>query len=84
MAGIGFAPCRSMTAEDIRDLQRRARHARRALAGRRGLDELARDVIERAHDLSDRLGGNARIERRGIELDVAEQSCAIMRILLSH
>jgi hypothetical protein len=30
MAGIGLPPRRSMAAEDIRDLQRRARHARRA------------------------------------------------------
>ena len=29
-AGIGFAPCRSVAAEDIRDLQRRARHAPRS------------------------------------------------------
>ena len=34
MAGIGLAPCRSMAAEDIRDLQAWTRHARRALGGR--------------------------------------------------
>ena len=34
MAGIGFTPRRSMTAEDIRDLQCRAQQARRALGGR--------------------------------------------------
>src|SRR5207245_1665301 len=28
MAGIGLTPCRTMVAEDIRDLQRRARHGR--------------------------------------------------------
>src|SRR6202022_3758813 len=49
------------------------RATRRALAGRHGLPELARDVIERAHHLTDRLGGNARIQRRGVELGVAEQ-----------
>jgi hypothetical protein len=27
MAGIGFAPCRSMVAEDVRDLQSGTRHA---------------------------------------------------------
>src|ERR1700731_672469 len=32
MAGIGSAPCRSMIAEDIRELQCRTRHARRALS----------------------------------------------------
>ena len=36
MAGIGLTPCRSMVAEDIRDLQRRTRHARRASGGRLG------------------------------------------------
>jgi hypothetical protein len=33
MAGIGFAPYRAMAAEDIRNLQSRARHKRRASAG---------------------------------------------------
>jgi hypothetical protein len=28
MAGFGFAPCRAMAAEDIRNLQGRARHQR--------------------------------------------------------
>jgi hypothetical protein len=31
-------------------------------------------VLQRAHDLADRLGGDAGIERRGVELGVAEQS----------
>jgi hypothetical protein len=40
-----------------------------------GLDllELERDVLQRAHDLADRLGGDAGIERRGVELGVPEQ-----------
>ena len=74
MAGIGSAPCRSMAAEDIRDLQSWARHARRALGGRLRLLELERDMLQRAHDLADRLGGDTSIERRGIELGVPEQS----------
>jgi hypothetical protein len=68
VTGIGSAPCRSVAAENIRDLQPWTRHARRALGGRLALLELARDVIEGAHDLADRLGGDASIERRGIEL----------------
>src|ERR1700704_723674 len=32
-----------------------------------------RDAVERAHDLLDRLGGDARVERRGVELGVPEQ-----------
>jgi len=46
---------------------------RNSLSRRLGLLELARDVIEWAHDLADRLGGDTRIERRGIELGVSEQ-----------
>jgi transposase len=64
MAGIGPAPCRAVAAEDIRDLQRQARHARCTLAGQSNLLELQRDMLQRAHDLLDRLGGNPRIERR--------------------
>jgi hypothetical protein len=29
MAGIGLPPCRTMLAEDVRELERRARHTRR-------------------------------------------------------
>ena len=72
MAGIGSAPCRSMIAEDIRDLQCGTRHARRALSGRLDPLDLAGDMLQRAHDLPDRLGGDARVERRGIEPGVPE------------
>lgn len=75
MAGVGLTPGRSMAAENIRDLQRRAGHARRALGGRFGaLLELDRDVIKRAHDLADGLGGDPGIERRGVEFGMAQQS----------
>jgi hypothetical protein len=75
MACIGLPPCRSMAAEDIRDLQSRARHGRRASGGRLNpLLELGRDMLQRAHHLLDRLGGDAGIERRGVELGVTEQS----------
>src|SRR5438132_547620 len=37
------------------------------------LPELERDVLQRAHDLADRLGGDAGIERRGVEPGVTEQ-----------
>jgi hypothetical protein len=63
MAGVGLTPCRSMAAENIRDLPNRARHARRALVGWRGAFELQRDMLQRAHDLTDRLGGDPHIER---------------------
>jgi hypothetical protein len=41
-------------------------------------------MLQRAHDLADGLGGDARVERRGIELGVTKRSCSIMRTLLSH
>src|SRR5207247_5860119 len=44
-----------------------------ASAGRPDLLELERDVLQRAHDLADRLGGDAGIERRGVELGMTEQ-----------
>ena len=84
MAGVGSAPGRSMAAEDIRDLQNWTRHNSRALRRRRVRLALLDELIERAHDLPDRLGGDAGVERRGVELGVPEQSCAIIRILLSH
>src|SRR5215217_6674570 len=66
----------SATSSDGRDM-------RRASGGRfEALLELARDAIERTHDLPDDLGGDTRIERRGIELgyrcsvpEDASQSC---------
>jgi hypothetical protein len=74
MAGIGLTPRRPVTTEGIRDLQRRARHVRRASAGRPDLLAFECDVLQRAHDLADRLGGDAGIERRGIELGVPKQN----------
>ena len=56
------------------DLQCRTRHARRALSGRLCPLDLAGDMLQRAYDLPDRLGSDAGIERRGIELGVPEQS----------
>ena len=73
MAGVGSAPCRSMIAEDVRDLQCRTRHARRALSGRLGPLDLAGDMLQRADHFADHLGGDARIKRRAIELGVPEQ-----------
>src|SRR5215831_17050937 len=51
----------------------RARHARRASGRRRGRLKDFDEMIERANHLTDRFGRNARVERRGIELGVAEQ-----------
>jgi hypothetical protein len=73
MAGVGSAPRRSMAAKNIRDLQAWTRHASRALGGRLSLLEFAGDMLQRAHDLADGLGGDARVEHRGIELGVTKQ-----------
>src|SRR6185503_2781406 len=73
MVGVGSAPCWSMIAEDIRDLQCRTRHAGRALGGWLDPLDLTGDMLQRAHDLLDRLGGDASIESGGVELGVPEQ-----------
>src|SRR6185369_4454831 len=77
MAGMDLTPCRTMAAEDIRNLQSRTRHCC-ASVGRPDRLELERDMFQRAHDPADRLGGDAGIERRGVELGVAERTRAIM------
>ena len=53
MAGIGSPPCRTMRAEDIRELECRARHARRVSTGRRGGLEGFDEMIERAQERRD-------------------------------
>ena len=72
MAGMGLTPCRTMAAEDIRNLQSRARHAR-ASAGRPDLFKLERKMLQRAHNLADRLGGDVSIERGRLKVRVTEQ-----------
>ena len=43
-----------------------------------------REAVERAHDLADRVGGDARIERCGLKLGVTQRPCFIMRTFLCH
>src|ERR1700704_4393021 len=57
----------SATSRDGRDTNRFAS------GGRLGPLDLTGDMLQRAHHLPDRLGGDARVERRGIELGVPEQ-----------
>ena len=73
MAGMGPAPCRAVVAEDIRDLQRWARHDEPASGGRFGWCQRQGDAIERAHDVADRPGGDPGVERGGVELGVPQQ-----------
>jgi hypothetical protein len=83
MAGIGCTPCGAVVAEDIRNLEGGPGHDRHRLRWRRPVGQ-RREAIERADDGADRGGGDVGVKRRGLELGVAEQPYAIMRILLSH
>src|SRR5262249_15909572 len=78
IAGIGFPPGRSMVAEDIRNRQSRARHARRALAGRPHLLELQRNMLQRAPQALDRPGGHPRAVSGERPRNAAK--CLIVRI----
>jgi hypothetical protein len=53
MAGVGFAPRRSVVTEDIRDLQNETPHDRRSLRRRLGVSGLEGQTIQRAHDVAD-------------------------------
>src|SRR5215475_8650425 len=68
MAGLGATPSRPVGAEDIRDLQSRAGHPAAASGGRRH-DE----VLDWTLDLADGASGDLGVERRRVELLVAEQ-----------
>ena len=76
---IGTTPRRSVVAEDIRDLQHRARHDRGPL--RRGLVfpvllglfARLRQQVERALDASDHAGGDAGVARRRVQFVVPQQ-----------
>jgi hypothetical protein len=70
MTGVGSAPRRPVSAEDIRDLERRTRHGGRVLCRRPHPRD---EMLERARDVAERFEGDAGVERRRIELLVPEQ-----------
>ena len=77
MAGIGLTPSGPVVAENVRDLQHWARHARCTLGGRLvlGFTLLGHqryETIQRAHDLADRVGGDVGVERRRVDLRMSE------------
>src|SRR6202011_2566218 len=76
MAAIGIAPCGTVIAEDIRDLQRWPGHAgglrRLGPALLLRLPPPAAELAKRAFDGRDPAGGNARVARRRIELIMAK------------
>ena len=79
VAGVGPAPRRPVVAQDIRDLQRWTGHGRRPLRRRLILPILLRSLarprqpVERALDLGDHAGGDARVARRRIQFVVTQQ-----------
>ena len=42
------------------------------------------EAVERAHDLADRVGGDAGIERRRLEFGMTKRTRVIMHLLLTH
>ena len=77
MAGVGLTPRRSMAAENIRDLQSRARHARRALAGR---------LLEQNTDIRviQVLLGHAKLENTALYTRVATKTIQQVMSPLEH
>src|SRR3984893_6917368 len=85
MAGIGLTPCRSLDAENIRDLQRRAGHGpfRRWRVFLVRLEVLAwllpgvlaqlRQLVERALDVRDHAGGDARVAGRRVQFVMTQE-----------
>jgi hypothetical protein len=83
VAGVGLAPRRSVVAVDIRDLQNRTPHYRRGLCGRLVTSGLQRgQAIQRAHDVPDGVGGDARVERGRIELRVPQKRMHVAMVSL--
>ena len=76
---IGTTPRRSVVAEDIRELQHRARHDRGPLRRRLvfpvllGLLARLRQQVERALDASDHAGGDAGVARCRVQFVVPQQ-----------
>jgi hypothetical protein len=86
MAGVGLTPSLAMAAEDIRDLQGETSHEKRASGGRfrlggalrRDLGQVQIEPLQRAGDVTDRVDGDAGIERRRLQFGVAERTRVMM------
>ena len=75
VTAVGMTPRGPVVAEDIRDLQSWTGHVgplrwRLVLL----LRHQRREPVERAHDLTDDVGGHLGVARRGVELGMSEQS----------
>ena len=73
MPGVGSTPSCPVATENVRNLKRCAQHGRKRLGlGIAPLLDQGKPV-QRAHNLTDRGGGDPRVERRRLELGMAEQ-----------
>ena len=81
VTAVGMTPRGPVVAEDVRDLQNWTGHGDPLL---RRLVLLLRhqwrEPVQRAHDLTDDVGGHLGVARRGVELGMSEQSRFIMHL----
>ena len=75
MPGVGLAPGGAVAAEDVRNLKRGTRHSRWRLSL---LLLNQAEPVQRAHHLADRACGHPRVERRRVQLGMAERPRVIM------
>jgi hypothetical protein len=74
VTAVGMTPRGPVVAEDVRDLQNWTGHV--APLGWRLvlLRHQRRELVQRAHDRADDVGGHLGVARRGVELGMSEQS----------
>ena len=71
---LASTPGGPVVAEDVRDLESRTGHECRPLRRRlNSVERQRRQPVERADDRADRVGGDAGVERGGIELGVPQE-----------
>ncbi len=85
MTAVGMTPRGPVVAEDVRDLQSWTAHVdplrwRLVLL----LRHQWRELVQRAHDLTDDVGGHMGVERRGVELGVPKRTRVIMSTFLRY
>jgi hypothetical protein len=80
VTAVGMAPRGPVVAEDIRDLQSWTGHVGPLRWRLVLVRHQRREPVERAHDLTDDVGGHLGVARRGVELGMSEQSRFIMHL----
>jgi hypothetical protein len=74
VTAVGMTPRGPVVAENVRDLQSWTGHGGPLRWWLVLLRHQWREPVQRAHDLTDDVGGHLRVARRGIELGMSEQS----------